>query len=272
MRPVELLFVKETVDGGHPASALTSSLTTQIQRAQAPTPPIYRRQQGSPRQVVAPSGGAKLKLSVHLPVDDLVIQMEVRSSISSEAVIRVVLDIYRREHATRLHPVMLDGVRHYQLFIAEEGGRADEDFPGLDPHAVLGTTGALHFALQHLEGGLARGSPTPSGPPRGSVSFSGSGSEERKEGGDEGGEGGRGKGGDGGEHGVSRMEGQRSPQAFNLESSQSQERLMQPTPWYARVLCCGRGAMGEEMGDAPERRPSRGTSAGGLAVPEVAGR
>ena len=266
-RPAELLFVKESLDAtAHPSGPPTSSLTSQIQRAQAPTPPVYRRQ-GSPRQPSA-LASPKLKLTVFLPVHELLIQLEVRSTLTSEALIKVVLDIYRRENATNLHPAMLDSVRHYRLFIAEESGRVDEDFPGLDPRAVIGTTAATHFALQHLEGeaGAPRRSPTPSGYHRGSISqslseVSGVGGESRRPEEDE--KATEGGGSDG------RVDGRGSLTPFNVESNsqQSQEALVRVPPWWASLLCCGRAE--EDGSDASERRRSTGDSVGGVAVPKA---
>ena len=277
----ELHFVKEIVEGPPPQRPPTSSLTSQIQRVHPPTPPIYRRQSSPPP--LSHQGG-RLKLTVHLPIEELFIQLEVRASTTSEGLIRLVLAIYRREYSTNLHPLMLDSVRLYQLFIAEEGGRADEDFPGLDPHAVVGTTAASHFALKHLESGSRpRRSPTLSGDPRRTVSGNSgtsvsditvSGVRERG-------------GGKEGEEGVREvegrtfngaMEGRRVTAPFNLESSGSQDSLVRVSHWYSALLCCARV---EEDGGAlsgAERR-SRGDSKAAMtagnvtfASPEAGGR
>ena len=269
--PAELMFAKEAVADTHDTLPPTSTLTSSLQQSQAPT---YTRQIRTGLLTSAAIKGQRVKVTVFLPVSDMCMWLEVGAASAAEVICRIVLDVYRKENNGSLDARMLDSVRCYQLFIAEEDGCVDEDFPGLDPSAVIGSTGSTHFALRHVgepagvRAGRPRGSPTLSFNPRPSISQSLSLSDERvasanaSVGGSA--EGSRSAAASV-RHGAAVQE-QAAGAGMSGFETESGEALVK-RPWYSKLLCC---AMDDEgWGDANDmtRRRSRGDSVGGVASP-----
>ena len=273
--PAELSFAKEAVAHTQDTLPATSTLTSSLQQSQ---PPTYIRQTRTGLLTSAAIKGQRVKVTIFLPVADMpCMWLEVGAASTAEMICRIVLDVYRKENSASLDARMLDGVRSYQLFICEEDGSVDEDFPGLGPQAVIGSTGSTHFTLHHVGEPTGRrasrphGSPTPSFNPRPSISDSLSLSDERA----------TSANASGAEGGVSALAvgrqavggverptlGPAAPaaSAFEVESG---EALMK-RPWYSKLLCCGSDE--ESWGGATElsRRRSRGDSVGGMASPNM---
>ena len=273
--PAELMFVKEVVTHAQDTLPPTSTLTSSLQGSQ---PPTYTRQTRTGLLTSAAIKGQRAKITIFLPVNDMVMWLEVGAASAAEMICRIVLDVYRKENANCLDARMLDSVRCYQLFIAEEDGCVDEDFPGLDPSAVIGSTGSTHFALHHVgepasgRAGRPRGSPTLSFNPRPSISNSLSLSDER-------GTSANASGGGSAEgsmsaaadvrHAASGPEQTGVGQGMSAFETESGEALVK-RPWYSKLLCCGLDEEG--WGDANDlsRRRSRGDSVGGMASPNIA--
>lgn len=269
------MFVKEAVTHTQDTLPPTSTLTSSLQQSQHPT---YTRQTRTGLLTSAAIKGQRVKITVFLPVSDMCMWLEVGAGSAAEMICRIVLEVYRKENSNCLDARMLDSVRCYQLFIAEEDGSVDDDFPGLDASAVIGSTGSTHFALHHVGepvGGRSsrpRGSPTLSFNPRPSISHSLSLSDERMASGN-----------------VSRggsAEGSMSTAAsvrqivvvqeqtsvssgMSAFETESGEALVK-RPWWSKLVgCCGFDEEG--WGDANDisRRRSRGDSVGGVASPNM---
>jgi len=268
------MFVKEvvmhaTADTLPPTSTLTSSL----QQSQQPT---YTRQTRTGLLTSAAISGQRVKITVFLPVSDMCMWLEVGAASAAETICRIVLDVYRKENSNALDARMLDSVRCYQLFIAEEDGSVDDEFPGLGATAVIGSTGSTHFRLHHvgepvgMRLGRPRGSPTLSFNPRPSISHSLSLSDERVTSAN--------LSQAGSAEGSRTAASVRHVAAVQEQTSvgggmsgfetESGEALVK-RPWYSKLVCCGLDEEG--WGDANDmsRRRSRGDSVGGVASPNM---
>ena len=272
--PAELMFVKEVVTHTQETLPATSTLTSSLQQSPYPT---YTRQTRTGLLTSAAIKGQRVKITVFLPVSDMCMWLEVGAASSAEMICRIVLDVYRKENSGNLDARMLDSVRCYQLFIAEEDGSVDEDFPGLDPSAVIGSTGSTHFTLQHVgepAGGRAarpRGSPTLSFNPRPSISHSVSLSDERITSTSSSNCGSADR-----STSTAPIARQTAPvqeqtsvsQGMSAFETESGEALVK-RPWYSKLVCCGFDDEGWADANDLSRRRSRGDSVGGVISPNM---
>lgn len=186
-----------------------------------------------------------ISLYVCICICSMSIRLEVSTNITAASLIRIILQIYRKENSAHLDPIMLDTAGHYQLYICGEDGRVDTDFPGLDEHCILGTTASVFFALQHKHHShhssnhISSAPPLPRYPPKKRPSISSASvashiysqsfvEDEEHE-----------PHIDNGHH----LHHHHQPAAFSIESV-GDERLMNDRPWWSRIfLCC---SLGEE--------------------------
>lgn len=146
----EMDFSKEDIA---PAKSFTSGLAG-IHRPSMggiQTPNRYAAELPAPVEYSA-SGQRKAKLfkcRVFLPTHTQsdCVQMSLKSGMTAAQLVVTILSDYLRTHSQPA-PTMLGQPVTYRLYLAEEDGELDDEFPPLDPSCVVSTTGADCFCLQ----------------------------------------------------------------------------------------------------------------------------